>query len=94
MPIWLQIILVLACIGLALKNFGLSQDLKQAEEFLKMYKNTNERLNSKLKKANEQIAELKAANGESKPKTTKIPSFLLADDPMDALFRSVGRLDE
>ncbi len=93
MPVWLEVVLVIVCIGLACYAWGLRMDLKRTEGFLEMSRSQTERLSKKLKAANQQIADLKARNGEANTKKPKEPSFLSADDPMDEILRSVGRLD-
>ena len=83
----LEIVLVFACIGLVCYAGGLRSELRFTNELWELSKQTNERLVHELEAANKQIKELK---GESD--TKKIPDFLFADDPLDALLQEVGRV--
>lgn len=67
-------------------------DLKATKELLELSKSANKQLSEKLRGAKKQIAELRAGSGDEKAKQLSAPAFLSADDPMDELFRNVGRL--
>ena len=88
MPAWLEVVLVIAVIVLAISCWCLHLDVKRTEGFLEMARNTNARLSNQLKLANQRIEEL----GGNPPKKKKIPPELLADDPMEA-FTSNIRID-
>lgn len=76
MPVWLEIILINLVIGLVCYARGTCLELQKTKEHLEMLKDINNRLNNQLKEAN-----------------GKKPSArLLADDPMDAILREVGRV--
>lgn len=92
MPVWLEIIVANICIGLACYARGLFLELKSTKEHLEMSKRANKQLSDKLAIANRQIAELRVGNNERKP-VGKTASFLLADDPMGEILKSVGEVD-
>lgn len=88
MPAWLEVVLVIAVIVLAINCWCLHLDVKRAEGFLKMARNTNARLSNQLELAKQRIAEL---SGDT-PKKKKIPPELSADDPMEAFLSNI-RID-
>ena len=88
MPAWLEVVLVVLCVGLAWNNIELRNDLNLTNKLYQITKDSNQSLAKGLKEAKKQIAELK---GETE--NHKIPAFLLADDPMDELLKDVGRVD-
>lgn len=92
MPMWLKIVLVNAVIGLTCYTSGLYLELKSTKEHLEMVKSANKRLSENLKIANQKIKELTGECDKTNTKN-KIPAFLLADDPMDEILKSVGRLE-
>jgi hypothetical protein len=94
MPVLLEIILANAVIGLACYARGLYLELKKTKEHLEMVKNINRRLNDSLNIANQRISELTEGKGETNKRHTKIPGWLLADDPMDEILKSVGRVEK
>lgn len=93
MPVWLEIIVVNICIGLACYARGLFLELKSTKEHLEMSKNANKRLYENLKFANQQIEELRGESDKTNTNNTKMPTFLLSDDPMDEILKSVGKLE-
>ena len=89
MSIWLGALIVVAVI-LLFSNLSLRANLKLTKELLELSKSANKQLEEKLYAANLQLKELQfERNNENKK--PKIPAFLLADDPMDAVFKDVGR---
>lgn len=92
MPIWLQIIALSILVILACYTWSLRMDLKRTEEFLELSRRANRALVEKLAEANKQVAELRTGSSKEKPRPSKMPAFLSADDPMDALLRDVGKL--
>lgn len=90
MPVSLGIILVVVALICFFNNLSLRSDLKWAKEHIELLKSSNNQLADKLKSANVQIEKLTCGNEDTQ--NTKIPSFLLADDPMDALLRDVGKM--
>ena len=98
MPVWLEIIVANVALVFVCYAASLSKELKAAEEELRKAKLTIKQLYSELQKANKQISKMQQGNtaagtqDEAGGKKEKIPAFLLADDPMEALLKDVGKL--
>lgn len=87
---WLNIILIVVAFILLINNLNLRSDLKWAKEHIELLKSANNKLVTNLENANMKIKELTQGIDPNKH-TRKIPAFLLADDPMDAILRDVGK---
>ena len=88
---WLDIILIVVALILFINNMSLRSSLKWTKEHIELLKSANSKLVNNLENANMKIQELTQGSDSSKH-TPKIPAFLLADDPMDAIFRDAGRV--
>lgn len=92
MPVWLESAVVLIAIISVCYARSLYTELKLTKELLELSRSANKQMTEKLEIANQQIADIKAGSSDKKTKSTKMPAFLSADDPMDALLRDVGRI--
>ena len=92
MPPWMEVVLVVVCIGLVFHSVGLSDELKLTNSLLELSNNKNTRLLHKLSIAKKEIAELKGEGSDDKKKAYNEPDFLSADDPLEALLKEVGRV--
>ena len=91
MPVWLDIIIYGGFFILIFLAHGLSKQVSEQEEEVAKQRRLIIHLNAELERANREIKILKQSQGkESKAKANKIPDFLLADDPMETLYRQIG----
>ena len=87
-----ELMIVAVAITLLCSNLSLRADLKLTKELLELSRSANKQLEEKLRTANLQIEELTYGKETAAQKKTKIPAFLLADDPMEGALKDVGRL--
>lgn len=87
---WLDIILIIVALILFINNMSLRSSLKWSKEYIELLKSANSKLVTNLENANLKIKELTQDSDPNKH-TQKIPAFLLADDPMEAILRDVGK---
>ena len=87
---WLDIILIIVALILFINNMSLRSSLKWSKEHIELLKSANSKLVTNLENANLKIKELTQDSDPNKH-TQKIPSFLLDDDPMEAILRDVGK---
>lgn len=70
----------------------LRKECKKQEQEIKQYKAIIKALDAELKAANKKNEALMWACGhKAAKKQSQTPAFLLADDPMDALLKGVGK---
>ena len=97
---WLKIIIGSIALVFAVYAVDVHRDFRAMEKEFAEAKKLIIQLDYKLQIANEKISRLQKevyksdAKIPDSKKKTKIPDFLLSDDPMDALLRDVGRMSK
>ena len=93
MPMWLELILAPIALVFVVYAIDVHKDFRAMEKEFEEAKKLIVQLDYKLQIADEKIKRLQQEAYKSDVKATeskkkqKIPAFLLADDPMDALLR-------
>lgn len=93
MPAWVLVIGVNAILIMAFYIKNANKILREKDEQIKSQKETIKQLETELRTANKHIAHLSQGSSEVNAKSNNIPDSVLADDPMDAILRNVGRID-
>lgn len=88
MQVWLDIIVYTVLFILIFSARNLLKELKEANEELTKQRRLVISLSQELERAYQEISSLKQGNVPKQKK--KIPGFLMADDPMDAITKQIG----